>query len=86
MARTIRLDWRAENDEGESVRVSHDFPASWDICGVCEGEGSRDHRAFRNGFTREEWCDIDDDQREIYKSDKVSVTCDCCNGSESSVL
>lgn len=53
----------------------------WQICGCCEGSGKLDNPVFSNGFTSEEWNEMDFDDRESYLSGACDVLCDECEGS-----
>ncbi|WP_413460703.1 hypothetical protein [Herbaspirillum huttiense] len=61
----------------------------WQICGCCEGHGSVDHPAFSNGFTSQEWADMQNDFDEHdgstaadrYLRGDYDVLCLVCHGS-----
>lgn len=52
----------------------------WHICPVCEGNGKKENPAFDNGFTSQEWADMDEDSREHYFAGDYDVVCDDCDG------
>jgi hypothetical protein len=65
-----------DEDTGEPVRES--FPAVWEICDNCLGDGKTDPLAFAGGFTR---AALDEEEfRERYFAGAFDVTCEHCNG------
>lgn len=58
----------------------HEFPARWDICDRCEGEGQCDSRAFSNGFTQSELAEQDPEFLECYMRGDYDTRCDECAG------
>jgi DnaJ-class molecular chaperone len=70
--------WIYEGIDGEDHFVH--FPAKWEICYRCNGDGHHDHPAFSNGITSSEWAEWDDDDRENYLSGRYDVRCEECKG------
>lgn len=52
----------------------------WEICDRCAGHGKHDNPAFSNGFTSDEWSQMDYDEREDYLSGTYDVICTECKG------
>ena len=65
-----------ESNSGELVEI----PSRIELCHDCEGTGTVDHPAFRNGITSSEWADMDEDSRETYMRGGYDVPCGCCKG------
>lgn len=75
MANVIRFT--RTTDEGDEVEI--DLPASYEVCGRCQGEGKHDHSAFSNGISREQF-DEDPDFSEDYFAGVYDVQCEECGG------
>lgn len=56
-----------------------DLPAHNVVCPRCRGEGTHDHPAFSNGFTRDDEF-VDEDFIHEYMSGTYDVTCSVCDG------
>lgn len=52
----------------------------WAICERCDGHGHHDHPAFSNGFTSDEWSQMDSDERDDYLGGRYDVPCSECGG------
>lgn len=67
MARTFNLNLQR-----------HQF--SWAICDCCRGEGKVENSAFSNGFTSDQWEQMDYDDRSTYLSGAYDQVCHECKG------
>lgn len=56
-----------------------ELPAENVVCPRCRGEGTHDHPAFSNGFTRDDEF-VDDEFIEQYMAGAYDVSCSVCNG------
>jgi hypothetical protein len=69
---------------GDIEETEIEFPARFEVCSDCEGEGSHFHPAIReHAYTAEAWNEEDDDFREEYMRGGrgiYGVTCGTCNG------
>jgi len=71
-------------DTGETYDMEDivSFPAKWDICSRCEGDGHHSNPSIDgNGITESEWSEWHSDEREDYLSGKNDISCRECNGS-----
>lgn len=70
--------------QGDVEESEHEFPARFEVCGDCEGEGTHLHPAIReHAYTSEEWSGEDDDFREEYMRGGrgiYGVQCETCGG------
>ena len=55
------------------------LPATNQVCERCHGEGTHDHPAFSNGFSRDDDF-VDDDFISDYREGRYDVPCDTCCG------
>lgn len=87
-------DFFDQNDRDELCQndfhlaeMSVQIPAKWEICDVCDGNGTHVNRNIDgNGITTDEWNgpDWDDESREMYMSGGYDVACEanCSNGKQ----
>ena len=67
-----------ETEDGDEIET--DFPAKFEVCGTCEGEGTHVNPSVdSHGISQEEF-DEDPDFREKYMSGQYDVTCNECRG------
>ncbi len=67
------IDW--ESSEGDVIT----FPAKYEVCETCHGEGKHSHCVDGNGISREEF-DEDPDFAESYFAGHYDRQCEECNG------
>lgn len=66
------------DDEGEKVPVT--FPAHYEVCDRCRGEGKHVNPSIDgHGISREEF-DEDPEFEEAYFAGRYDVTCEVCKG------
>jgi len=69
--------------QGDIEETEIEFPARFEVCSDCEGQGTHLHPAIReHAYTAEEWADEDDDFKEEYRRHGgiYDVTCETCGG------
>lgn len=77
----IKYSSGAKIDENNNL-VEVKFPAHWEICFNCEGNGSHTNRSIDgNGLTYEDINNFGDDFLSDYLSGVYDVGCKVCNGS-----
>jgi hypothetical protein len=86
MANTIKLEimQTVTDEEGEyDTEMEVEFPAKWDICQRCEGDGHHSNPSIDgNGITSSEWAEWDEEEKDCYMSGGYDVACEakCTNG------
>lgn len=73
--RTIEIEVMDE-EAGDLAYV--EFPAAWEICGVCDGEGKSS--AYLGAITEEDRQDWSEESWESYLAGGYDRQCDCCKG------
>jgi hypothetical protein len=63
-----------EHEERETA-----FRAYFEVCGRCDGKGVRDHEAFSNGISMQEF-DEDPEFHKAYMEGRYDVVCFLCSG------
>jgi hypothetical protein len=73
-------------EDGEETPVS--FPAHFEICPSCNGEGatSRAAECDGGGFTASEWAEQDDDFKEGYLAGDYDRPCEDCQETPGRIL
>ena len=71
------ITWKHEDADGAEVITQ--FPARWEICGKCRGDGTQD--CFPGGITSSEWhYEWDQDEKEAYLNGHYDMPCSGCEG------
>lgn len=79
---TITATFYSEDENGDEIEITAHFPAKWEICDHCRGNGTHDHPAFSNGISGEEFYgEWEPEERERYMDGFYDVSCDDCGGS-----
>ena len=68
-----------ENDDGEIVEF--EIPTRWEICELCDGEGTHVNPSIDAGGISAEAFLEDPDFYEDYMGGSYDVACHCCGGS-----
>ena len=81
---TFRFKLTATDDEtGDETETEHEVPAVFEVCGACDGHGTRLTPSLRDvSFTPEELGEWDDEERNTYftRGGMYDVRCEECHG------
>lgn len=70
-----------DEDEEEEEEKELEFPAKFEVCGLCDGKGKHVNPSIdSNGITGEEMYELGDDFRDDYMNGFYDVSCYRCKG------
>lgn len=76
MNKTIKI--HGSDDDGDYTE-DVEFPAKWEVCGRCYGEGKHDPESFSQGFSSEDFAE-DPEFAESYFAGHYDIPCTECHG------
>jgi len=72
-----KIAWTYEDDNGNEI--TRLLPATWEICGRCNGDGKHSHDL--GAITSSEWAEWDCEERDDYMAGRYDRECEECGGS-----
>lgn len=79
-ALTVTFNLLVETDDGHIIDEPVEFPAHYEVCDTCRGNGKHVNRAIDGNGLDPHDPDLDEDFWEGYFDGRYDVTCEQCNG------